>query len=145
VIREVFENVIIAESYPKTQIEIYIDVLQSDGGTRCAAVTAAAVALADAGIPMRDLVAAVAVGKIGGHVAVDFSKEEDNYGESDMPIAVAPRNGDVLLFQMDGLLTKDEIDQGFELVYEAAKKINDIQADALRRVYAQPVQSGLKM
>ncbi len=145
VIREVFENVIIAESYPKTQIEIFIDVLASDGGTRCAAITAAAVALADAGIPMKDLVCAVAAGKIGGQMALDFSKDEDNYGESDMPVAVAPRNWDILLFQMDGLLTKEEIEEGFGLVSGAARKINELQADALRRVYSQPVQSGLRM
>jgi len=71
-------------------------------GTRCAAITAAAVALADAGIPMKDLVAAVAVGKVEGKMAADLSKDEDNFGESDMPLAIAPRNGDVLLFQMDG-------------------------------------------
>ena len=37
VIKEAFENVIISENFPKTQIEIFVEVLQSDGGTRCAA------------------------------------------------------------------------------------------------------------
>ncbi|MFA5106045.1 MAG: exosome complex exonuclease Rrp41 [Candidatus Micrarchaeia archaeon] len=141
VIRETFENVIIAEAYPKTQIDIYLEVLQSDGGTRCAAVTAAAVALADAGIPMKDLVCAVAVGKIDGEVAADFSKDEDNYGESDMPIAIAPRNGDILLFQMDGLLTKDEVMQGIGMVKEAAKIIHQKQVDALKAVYDRQAQT----
>ncbi len=140
VIRETFENVVIAEAYPKTQIDIYIEILQSDGGTRCAAVTAAAVALADAGIPMKDLVCAVAVGKIDGEVAADFSKDEDNYGQSDMPIAIAPRNGDMLLFQMDGLLTKDEVMQGIGMVKEAAKIIHQKQVDALKAVYDRQSQ-----
>ena len=138
VIKEAFENVIISENFPKTQIEVYLEVLQSDGGTRCAAVTAAAVALADAGIPMKDLINAVAVCKIDGQMAVDPGKEEDNFGESDMPIAFSPRTGDVLLFQMDGMLTPDELARGFELAKGASAKIRDIQIEAIRKVYDEP-------
>jgi exosome complex component RRP41 len=143
VIGEVFENVIISENFPKTQIEIYIEVLQSDGGTRCAAVTAAAVALADAGIPMKDLVNAVAVCKIDGHMAVDPGKEEDNFGESDMPIAFSPRTGEVLLFQMDGMLTRQELAAGFELAKKASAKIHEIQVQAIRKVYEEPREERL--
>jgi exosome complex component RRP41 len=138
VMREAFENLIISENFPKTQIEIYVEILQSDGGTRCAALTAAAVALADAGIPMKDLPCAVAVCKIGGQMAVDPGKEEDNFGESDMPIAFAPRNGEVLLFQMDGLLTQEELSRGFELAKKASEKIHQIQVDAIQKVYQEP-------
>ena len=138
VMREAFENVIISENFPKTQIEIYVEILQSDGGTRCAALTAAAVALADAGIPMKDLPCAVAVCKIGGRMAVDPGKEEDNFGESDMPIAFSPRNGEVLLFQMDGLLTQDELREGIGLAKAASTKIHALQVEAIRKVYDAP-------
>jgi len=138
VIKEAFENVIISENFPKTQIEIFIEVLQSDGGTRCAAVTAAAVALADAGIPMKDLICAVAACKINGVMAIDAGKEEDNFGESDMPIAFSPRTGDMLLFQMDGLLTPDEMSMGVKYAKEAAAKIHLIQVDAIKKVYDEP-------
>ncbi len=135
VISEAFENVVIAESYPKSAIDVFIDVLQSDGGTRCAAVTAAAVALADAGIPMKDMVSAVAVGKVEGHLALDLSKEEDNWGDSDNPVAFASRNGEVLLYQMDGQLTREELDQAMTMGMAASKKVHAIQTAALRRVY----------
>lgn len=138
VMREAFENVIISENFPKTQIEIYVEILQSDGGTRCAALTAAAVALADAGIPMKDMLCAVAVCKIGGKMAVDPGKEEDNFGESDMPIAFSPRNGEIQLFQMDGLLTQDELQQGFALAKAASTKIRALQVEAIRKVYEEP-------
>jgi exosome complex component RRP41 len=138
VIKEAFENVIISENFPKTQIEIFVEVLQSDGGTRSAAVTAAAVALADAGIPMKDLICAVAVCKIDGRMAVDPGKEEDNFGESDMPIAFSPRTSEVLLFQMDGLLSKDELAEGISLARAATEKIRKIQVDAIAKVYAEP-------
>jgi exosome complex component RRP41 len=135
VISEAFENVVIAESYPKSAIDVFIDVLQSDGGTRCAAVTAAAVALADAGIPMKDMVSAVAVGKVEGHLALDLSKEEDNWGDSDNPIAFASRNNEILLYQMDGLLSREEIDQAMTMGAAASKKVHALQTAALRRVY----------
>ncbi|MCX8196780.1 MAG: exosome complex exonuclease Rrp41 [Candidatus Micrarchaeota archaeon] len=143
VLKEAFENIIISESFPKTQIEIYVEVLQSDGGTRCAALTAAAVALADAGIPMKDLPCAVAICKIDGHMAIDPGKEEDNYGESDMPVAFAMRNGDILLFQMDGMLTHEELVQGLQMAKKAAEKIHKIQIDAIRKVYDEPKEERL--
>src|SRR3990170_1687904 len=67
----------------RRSVEIFIEVLQADAGTRCAGLTAASVALADAGIPMRDLVASCASGKIGGVVCLDLNKDEDNFGEAD--------------------------------------------------------------
>ena len=138
VIKEAFENVIISENFPKTQIEVFVEVLQSDGGTRCAAVTAAAVALADAGIPMKDMINAVAVCKIDGEIAVDPGKEEDNFGESDMPIAFYQRTGDVLLYKMDGLLTSEELERGFALARKASDKIRKLQVDAIKKVYDEP-------
>ena len=112
VTKEVFENVVMLNEYPGSQIEIYIEILQGDGGTRVAGITAAAVALATAGIPMSDLPYAVSVGRIGEHLAMDFNMIEDNYSDSDMPMAIAPRNNEILLLQMDGDMTKEQINEG---------------------------------
>src|SRR2546427_7412420 len=80
VISEAFASVVFVEQFPRTSVDIFIEVLQADAGTRCAGLTAASVALADAGIPMRDLVASCASGKIGGVIALDLNKDEDNFG-----------------------------------------------------------------
>ena len=135
VIREVFENVVLAEKFPKTQIDIYVEVLQAEGGTRVASITAAAVALADAGIPMKDTVSSVAVGKAGGQLITDLGKEEDNLGESDVPIAFSRRKKDILLLQMDGLLTKDELLKSVEMAERASEKIDNIETEALQKNY----------
>lgn len=42
------------EKFPRSTIDVFIEVLEAEGGTRCAGITAASVALADAGVPMRD-------------------------------------------------------------------------------------------
>lgn len=135
VAKHVFENVILTKQFPKTAIDINIEVLQSDGGTRVAGVTAAAVALADAGVPLKDIVCGVSVGKVGGQMVLDLGKEEDNFGESDMPTVVSLRTGEVLLWQMDGMLSKDELKKGFEMVFRACEKINAIQRNALLEKY----------
>src|SRR4030042_1314364 len=83
VIKEAIEPVIFTELFPRTGIEVFIEVLQSDGGTRCAGITATSLALADAGIPMEDLVVACAAGKINEQVVLDLSDIEDQKGDAD--------------------------------------------------------------
>jgi len=130
VTKEVFENVIVGENFPGTEINIFIEVVQSDGGTRAAGITAAAVALATSGIPMRDLPYAVSAGKIGDQIVIDLNKIEDNYSDADVPIAVSPRTSEILLLQMDGSLTKDEFKEVIAKVKKAGQIISKAQRDA---------------
>jgi exosome complex component RRP41 len=135
-ISEAMEYVVFTENFPRTSIDVYIEVLQANAGTRCAGLTAASVALADAGIPMKDVVPAVAVGKVNDQVVLDLNKEEDNFGQADLPIAIIPRTGEVLLMQMDGHMTQAEFDRGLEMGVRACSEIYRLQKDALRRRYA---------
>ena len=58
VMREALEPALILEDYPRAAIDVFVEVLQADGGSRCAGIAAASIALADAGINMRDIVSA---------------------------------------------------------------------------------------
>jgi len=129
--REALDPVILREYYPKAAIEVYVEILQSDAGTRTAGINAASVALADAGIPMKDLVSSVAVGKVGGEVVLDLNAVEDNYGEADMPIAMIARRNTITALQMDGNLTKDEFEKGLKLAMKACQQIYELQRTAL--------------
>ncbi|MFA5382690.1 MAG: exosome complex exonuclease Rrp41 [Candidatus Micrarchaeia archaeon] len=135
VIGQVFENVIITENFPKAAIEIFVDVLQGDGGTRCAAVTAAAVALADAGIPMKDMVSALAIGKVQDQIVVDLDYIEDSQGQADCAIAFSKRNKDILLLQMEGSMSKEDMKKALELAFKAGEKVHELQVNALKEVY----------
>src|SRR5437763_10340316 len=115
VISEAFSAVVFREQFPRTSVDIFIEVLQADAGTRCAGLPAASVALADAGVPMRELVGSCASGAIDGVVCVDLNKEEDNFGDADCPMAIVPRTGEIVLLQMDGHLTLDEFEKAMEL------------------------------
>lgn len=144
VIREAFENVLMLEKFPNTQIEIFIDVLQASGGTRTASLTAATVALVNAGIPMKDMVSAIAVGKADDVLLVDLDKYEDNLGQSDVPLAISHRDKKLLLVQMDGLLTKEEITKMLDMAEKSCDGIHEIQADALKRFYERGEEETFK-
>jgi ribonuclease PH len=89
-------------------IRIDCDVLQADGGTRCAAITGACVALADAvawckdqgmiaGEPLKDFVAAVSVGVVDGVPLLDLDYAEDSACETDMNVVMTGAGGFVEL------------------------------------------------
>jgi len=136
IISEAFTSVVFVEQFPRTTVDVYMEVLQADAGTRCAGLTAASVALADAGIPMRDLLPSVASGKVEGVVVCDLNKDEDTCGEADVPCAILPRTGEFLLLQMDGHLTYDELMQAMEYNKRACRIINEVQKEALRKKYS---------
>lgn len=136
VLSEALEYVIFTEQFPRTTIDIFIEVLQAEAGTRCSGLNASSVALADAGIPMRDLIASCAFGKVEGKVVLDLCKEEDNYGDADVPMALVPRTDEMVLLQMDGHLTQEEFNEGLAMGVSACRHIYDLQREALRNRYA---------
>ena len=137
VISEALENVILLQRYPRASIDVNIEILDAEAGTRCAGLTAAAIALVDAGIPMRDIPVACAAGKIDNQIVLDLGKEEDNYGSADLPVAISPRTGEVLLLQMDGHLTQDEFEKAFDLAVKGCYRVAEIQKKAILNKYGK--------
>jgi ribonuclease PH len=89
-------------------LKIDCDVLQADGGTRCASITGACVAVADAirwckakglvtGEPLRDHVAAVSVGVVKGRPVLDLDYAEDSCCDTDMNVVMTGAGGFVEL------------------------------------------------
>ncbi|MCP8313362.1 MAG: exosome complex exonuclease Rrp41 [archaeon] len=141
-IREALEPALMLEEYPRTAIDVYLEVLQADGGSRCAGITASAVALADAGITMRDMVVACAAGKVSGQVVLDLNDMEDKEGEADMPVAIMPNLNQVTLLQLDGMLTPDEFEKAFEMNINACRRIYEVQRKALMDKYFGKGEAG---
>lgn len=137
VLREALEPVVISEMYPRTTIDVFVEVLQADGGTRIAGLVAASLALADAGIPMRDLVAGVAVGKVDGVLVLDIDELEDNYGEADMPVAMMPSLNEIVLLQLNGVLTPEEFKEALALARKGIMKIYELEKEVLKKKYVE--------
>ena len=127
------------EEFPKTVVDVFIELLQTDAGTRCAGLCAASMALADAGFKMKDLVCAVSGGVVGQTTVVDldYSEEASEEGATDIPIAVMPRTGEVTLLQLDGEVSKEQLQEAIAMAKEACKEIYKVQQEALRAKYQE--------
>ncbi len=124
------------KQFPNCAIDVFINLVQTDAGTRCAAITAAAMALADAGFEMKDMVAAVAVGMSGGNVIADLDYIEDSAEDGvDIPIAMMPNEGKITLLQLDGKIAPKSLDEALKLAKVVCKKIYDVQRKALADHY----------
>lgn len=137
ILGEALEPAVFDTLYPRSVIDVFIEVLQADGGTRCASVAVAALALADAGIPMRDLVAGVAAGNLDDQIVLDLDDVEDKDGQGDMPIAYLPNLEKIVLLQSDGVFTPDQYKEALDMLIPACKKIYKMQRDSLTGKYAQ--------
>ena len=128
---EALESVVLVERYPRSKIRVEIEILAAEAGTRCVGITAASVALADAGIPMKDLLVGVASGKIDNIVVLDLDKAEDNYGQADLPMGIMPNTGEIAFLQMDGDLSPEEYGLATEYNFKAAHEIHELMKQAL--------------
>jgi exosome complex component RRP41 len=135
VIKEALQPAVILKDFPRTVVDVFIEILQADGGSRCAALDAASVALVDAGIPMRDIVSACAAGKVADKIVLDVNDEEDKEGQADMPVAYMPNLGKITLMQLDGILTPNEYKKCLETAIGGCKQVYEIQKKALMEKY----------
>jgi len=142
IIADCIKPVLFLELYPGSSFELFIEVIDADGGTRCASTTIAALALADAGIPMRSLITSVAVGKIDGELVTDLSGIEDKAGEADLPTAITWFNEELSLLQFDGDMTLKELETLMTYAKDALTKIYEMQFNTLKQKYID-IQEGI--
>lgn len=131
-------------SFGERTIWIDCDVIQADGGTRAASITGAYVALVDAfrrmvkngmieRVPVKDSVAAVSVGKVGGKALLDLNYEEDSRAEVDMNV-VMTGSGKFVEIQgtaEEAVFTKKEMDELTSIAQKGIKELTKIQKKSL--------------
>lgn len=124
------------KQFPNAVVDVFVEIIQANSGTRCAGITAASMALAHAGVPMRNLVSAVSVGKVGDKIVIDLNKEEEDYedGATDIPVAMTGNN-EITLLQLDGEINKDELFKALELAKKGCIEIDKLQRKTLREFY----------
>ena len=118
-----FEPVVQANLYPRSQIDIFIQVLQQDGGLLQACINGTTLALINAGIPMNDFVCAVTGGVHSTFPILDLTLLE----ESDVPnvtVAVMPKTQKVSMVTMETRLHVDRFDEVFKLVTDAGSVVH---------------------
>lgn len=138
VIEWALNEIVDLNDFPNSVVDVIIQIPQADAGTRVAGLNAAVMALAQAGIPMAEMISAVAVGKMDRTLVVDVDKEEEDFedgeGATDIPIAITSRNKKIALLQLDGKISVPEMREAIEMAKKACEKINEIQTKALKEV-----------
>lgn len=128
----------------KHTITVDCDVIQADGGTRCAAITGGYVALVlavrwliergrIAENPVRDYVAAISAGIFNGELILDLDYDEDCVAEIDSNFVMAG-NGDLIEIQATGEqhpFNRDQIEQLMDMATDGCKKLIELQKQVL--------------
>ena len=137
IIEWALEPVLMLKKYPGMVIDVYVNIIQADAGTRCAGINAASMALAHAGLPMKNLVSSIAIGKLDKQLVVDVNKAEEDWEErevaTDIPISMT---GDekITHLQLDGKISKEQLKEVIELARKSCKKIIEIQRKTLKEI-----------
>ena len=103
-IQKVFQEAIVMELYPRSQIEIFVEVLQQDGSAVSAAINAVTLALIDAGIPLKDIVSSCTLGLMDSKsILVDLThaEAENGAGSAQVCLATYSRTGGICLCQVE--------------------------------------------
>lgn len=137
VMEQSLKPVVDLSAFPNSVVDIFVELPQTDAGTRCAAISAACIALADAGIPMKDMVSSVAMGQVDGMVVADLNYGEESYPAivSDIPVAMLHNNKEISLLQMDGEISKNDLLKALEMAKIATEKVYLLQVKALKEKF----------
>ncbi|MEM5873090.1 MAG: exosome complex exonuclease Rrp41 [Candidatus Aenigmatarchaeota archaeon] len=158
IIKRALKPAIFLDELHGSIIDVYIQILNANAGTRTAGINAASLALALAGIPMKDLVVAVAVGKVGEKVVIDLNKDEEDYdseklkndpeknkyieyyGEgkaTDIPVAILPIEKKFTMIQLDGEISDRDLKKALNLALEKSIEIREIMKKEIMKIYSK--------
>ncbi|VVB78160.1 Exosome complex component Rrp41 [uncultured archaeon] len=122
--------------FPGTVIDVEILILQANASTRCAGINAAAMALAQAGVVMKEMVSSVSIGKMDDKIVTDVIKEEEDWeegeGATDIAFSMTSRTKQITHLQLDGIIQTQRFMEAVEAARVACEKIHDYQIRALK-------------
>lgn len=131
-LQQTFDAAILTSLYPKSQIDIYVEVLQADGGNYCACVNAATLALIDAGIPMTDYVCACSASFLNDTPVVDINYLEESSGGAELIVATLPKSGQIVFLEMNARLHEDNLSCVLDAACKGCKDTHQFLDNAVR-------------
>ncbi|ESN94698.1 hypothetical protein HELRODRAFT_95842 [Helobdella robusta] len=131
-LKQTFESAILTHLYPKSQINIYIEILQADGSNLAASINAATLALVDAGIPMKGLVCCCSAGNVDDTPLIDLNHVEESQGDLKLTIAMLPLTEQILMLNMNGRLHEERLEKVMSSAKNGCKEILKDLSQAVR-------------
>lgn len=140
-IRQTFESVVMTALYPRSQIDIYVQVLQSDGGALSAAINATTLAMIDAGVPMRDFITSCSAAFISGTPLLDPNFVENTAGGPELLVAIEPKSQLVVSMEMESKLPMEMYERVAKLAIDGCNLIYRVLTDEVRDYTLQLYQA----
>ena len=125
-IQKTFEAVIQTHLYPRSEISVEIQVLQSDGGALSSAINATTLALFDAGIPCSDYVVSCTAGHLDKRPLLDLNYEEESSGGPMVHIAMTPSNSNILTTNMTSKMSIESFEETMHLALDGCRQMYDL-------------------
>jgi len=119
------------DKYPKSVIDIFALVLQSDGGALSCALTCASMALADAGIEMYDLVASCSAAKIDDQIILDPGDSEERFQSGGLTLALMPSLNEITQIFQSGEIEYPKTLEALQLCLDGCAKIYSLMTKSL--------------
>lgn len=132
-LRQALSAAIKTELYPKSQIDIFIEVLQADGGNYSASVNAATLALVDAGICLKEYVCSCTASLANGDVPLmDVSHLEEVSGGPTLTVACLPSSQKIAFMEMSQRFHLDHLPKVLRTAMEGCREVQNILDKAVR-------------
>ncbi|CAG8489209.1 8725_t:CDS:2, partial [Scutellospora calospora] len=134
-VKQTFEPIIMTSLFARSQIDIYLQILQFDGGTIQICINAATLALIDAGIPMQEYVCACSAGSHEDQILLGnqyLNNAEEMADTPELTVALLPKSGKFTLLQMDSRLHVDKLEAVMKLAATGCKDIYEILDETVR-------------
>lgn len=121
---EIFETAIITELYPHSQIDVYLEVIQSDGSNYSACVNAASLALIHAGIPIKDIVCSCSAGYLNDSMLIDLNSMEEMINAiPTIQVALLPKSKQTVSIECSGRIDTATLARMIEAVTDGCHQI----------------------
>lgn len=119
-------------SFPKTTVDVFALVIQSDGGVLPAVITCASLALADAGIVMYDLVAAISGSFVGRELLLDSTSEEERTQDGSVMVAAMTSRKEITQVTFSGEWSSTSACEALEVSTDACEKLGPVMRACLK-------------
>ena len=126
-IQKIFQEAILMEQFPRSQVEIFVEVLQSDGSAVSAAINAVTLALINAGIPLKDIVTSCTLGLMDSKnvlVDINHSETENGAGSAQICMATYARSGKMCLCEVESKIPFQAFEEACRLGIASCNEIS---------------------
>ncbi|XP_037033549.1 exosome complex component MTR3-like [Bradysia coprophila] len=140
--------VVCRHEFPNFQVDIFANVIQDDGSVLGAAITCAGLALADAGIPMYDIITSTTVGIIDNKIILDPNAAEEDvcnngFGDQEHGIIVMSRlstHDQISELWQSGFIHLDTLQSANKLLLETTQEIVPI----IKKILVKKIVKSIK-